>query len=494
VVINVKNAVYSNHVIRSIAQGKNGLWLTKPRLKAQGKQGLREKMITQYKNAKAVIGRFFFSTSVLIFTSLPATAQTSSPPAASLSTLQKHVNEKQYTQAHSLTQALMDEHGGEPVFDYLAGQAAYYTQHYQEAVFAFERVMLNRPNHARARLLLAFSYFKVKNYGAAQVELNQLISLTNAYASEEEKAQIQAYLTQIERIQQKHIKDKRLSLSLGLGYDSNVSSGTEEDAIFFPSVDDFITITGGTEASDSLAELNLTYQYKKKRTQQSDYRFYANWQHLHHQDLSEFDRSVVNLNASFSDYWQDTRYTLTGYVQPMMLDSKYYRTAYGVIGELSWALGQHWRWAISSNISRINNTQVDSQDMRRIGASTRFTYLSKHPQIIELSYHDDDGEIDAGKHNGKDYYALSYTYLYPVSSVLNIAFKANAEKSQFDRPHPTFLAVRDDDGYAFSVKADYHLDAHWQLSTFLRYSRKNSNLALYDYDRSELKATVTHVF
>lgn len=414
--------------------------------------------------------------------------------AISIQALESLVDSQQYQEAHQLVAMLIDEHGGELRFDYLAGQSAYYTRHFQEAVFAFERVLLNYPNHTRARLLLAFSYFKVNNFGAAQVELKQLVSLDDAQASPEEKAQILTFLEQIARIEQKRVESQNLTLSLGLGYDSNVSSGTEEDAIFFPSIDDFITISNGTEASDSLAELGLSYRYMKKRTQKSHYRINASLRHLHHNTFSEFDRSLLDLSASYGNAWKNMRYTLTGYLQPMQLDDRYYRVAYGVIGELSGSLNSHWQWAFNANVSKINNAQTDNQDMRRLGASSRFTYLTAHPQIFTFSFHNDDADTPEGKHNGKDYYALSYTYLYPASTLLNLTFFANLEKSRFARPHPTFLQTRDDSGFSASVKADYRLDAHWLLSAFIRYSRKNSNLTLYDYDRSEIKTTLSYVF
>ncbi|MCY7295464.1 porin family protein [Alteromonas sp. a30] len=428
----------------------------------------------------------------IILLTLVFSAKAQEDTSASLKTLSNLIQVQSYEDAHKLGQELMFDLAGEPYFDFLIGQAAYYTQHYQEAIFAFERVVINQPNHDAARALLAFSYFKAKNYGAAEKELTTLNQSKSLSAQQQN--QVQTYLQQIIEIKNKQVTDSQFDISLGFGYDSNASSGTEEDTLFFPALGDFITLTNGLETSDTLAELGIHYRVKKKRSQNSSYQFAAGFQHLQHRDVSEFDRSLLNLNASFNDRWGKTDYSVTGYLQPMLLDDSYYRVAYGLIGELSWRISPKTRWAVSSTLARINNAVLDNFDMKRWGMATRITFLTAHPQIISLSYHNDDSDKLVGEHNGKDNYSIAYSYLYPASNQLSMGFHLYADKNQYDAPHPTFLTVREDDSYTASVTTDYKMNRRWALSTLLRYSKKNSNLALYDYDRSEVKVTIKHIF
>jgi len=66
---------------------------------------------------------------------------------------------------------------GNPLFDYLYGISALETAHYDKAVFALERVIINQPNIIRPRLELARAYMKINNDPAALREFKQVLSL-----------------------------------------------------------------------------------------------------------------------------------------------------------------------------------------------------------------------------------------------------------------------------------------------------------------------------
>lgn len=427
----------------------------------------------------------------LFCTSLYVQAITS--PSEQLLSLHNLIENKQYSEAYALSKGLLEEYGGEPEFDFYAGRAAYHSNHHQEAVFAFERVMINRPKHLQARLLLAFSYFKVKNYGAAKVELNWFLRRAKQI-KDEDLSRIRDYLTQIEEFEQKSIRYSSFEITTGVGYDSNVNSGTDTDQIFFPSLGDFIVITDGVEKEDTILDVSLTYKLREKLSQKSSYTLQANLSQLAHEENSELDRSVMNLTGNYTDSWGSMRYSVTGYIQPMLLDADYYRTAYGLMVDGSWKLSENWMWTLGLNTAIIDNVEQDTQDMHRIGASIRFTYASKHPQIIDIYYTDDDADEIEGEHNGKDYYGLSYSYIFPYSNNLNFSLRLSADNASYDKIHPTFLLVREDETLAAALIANYILDKDWRISSLLRYSNKNSNISIYEFDRAELKLTASRIF
>ncbi len=439
------------------------------------------------------VGKSLFKYASFVLFSTSMAVQAADSPSEKLLSLHNLLKNKEYSEAFSLSKVLLEEHGGEPIFDFYAGTAAYHSGHFQEAMFAFERVMFNRPAHMQARLLLAFSYFRVKNYGAAKVELNGLLKKSDQIEPKNIK-RIKDYLAQIKESEQKAIRDSSFKVSLGVGYDSNVNSGTATDSIFFPSLGDFIIITEGVEKEDALADVSLTYRLQEKLSQKSSYTLQANFSHLYHQDNSEFDRSVMNFSGGYTGMWQSMKYNVTGYVQPMLLNDKFYRTAYGLMTDGSWQLGDKWLWTLGLNTAHINNNTQDTQDMRRVGISTKITYLDTHPQILEIFFTDDDADKKEGEHNGKDYYGFAYTYLLLYSNQLNFALRLNADKVEYDKIHPTFLDIRKDDTVSATLTTNYQFNTEWQFSTMLRYSDKNSNLEIYEYDRAEFKLSASRIF
>lgn len=409
--------------------------------------------------------------------------------------LQMHqlLAQEKFQEAYQLSVNLLEEHGGDPQFDFLAGRAAYNTEHFQEAAFAFERVLFTEPMHIKARLLLAFSYFKVSNYGAAQVELNRFINNPEGL-TDSDISKIRSYLVQIEEFEEKSLTNSGFNIAMGFGYDSNVNSGTSVDSIILPILGEIELFSGSQETEDSLTELSLGYGYQKKLSQKSGFGLQASITHLAHQKADELNRTTFNFLANYYDSYGDMRYGITGYIQPMLLDESFYRAAYGVIANGTWQLNDKWAFTLGLGAAIVNNDVTDAQDLNQYSVSSSFTYLGTHPQVIDLTYGNDDAKEADAEHNGKDYFSLTYRYIYPYSNKLKLTFALNAQDAEYDALHPTFLVVREDETLSASVLADYYLDKEWRLTSLLRYSDKDSNLPIFAFDRSELKITAHHNF
>ncbi|UAA39874.1 DUF560 domain-containing protein [Paraneptunicella aestuarii] len=440
--------------------------------------------------ATTVISSLIFSFS---FFSLSFSVQAASPSSKELLNLYTLIKQKQYSEAYTMSNALLEEYGGEAEFDFLAGQAAFQTGHFQEAVFAFERVMFNRPQHQKARLLLAFSYFKVDNYGAAKLELNQLLKKADTLTPEEQQ-KIRDYLKRIEEQERKAIRNTALEVKAGIGYDSNVNSGTDDDHVFLPALNREIPLVEGAQVEDIVADVALSYKLNEKLSQKSAYSLQANFTNITHDTKSNLDRSYLNLVANYSNYWNSTKYTVTGYIQPMMLDDQYYRTAYGVMLDGSWRLTDTWLWSVGTNAAKIDNNKYDVQSLDQIGINTKITYINNHIQMFELAYYDDDASNSGGEHFGRDYFTAAYTYLYPYSRDLNFTLKVYADKSKYDAIHPIYLVTRDDSSVTGMLAASYQLDDQWNLSAQLRHANKNSNIEIYAFVRSEVNISVAYKF
>lgn len=434
---------------------------------------------------------------VLIGATLGFSSSALAEPSEQLLQLQALVAEKRAQEAFLLSTSMLEEWGGEPDFDFYAGRAAFMAKHFQEAVFAFERVMFNRPKHIRSRLLLAFSYFKVNNYGAAKTELNWFLARPQL-VSGNDLATIKNYLSQIEAAEKRAVRDTSFEVGLGIGHDTNVNSGTETDSIFFPSIGDFITLTDGVERDDTVSDLSLAFRHREKLSQTQSYTVAANFNHVMHHKNNEFDRSLLNLTASFSGSLQDTwfggNYTASTFFQPMYLDDEFFRTATGVSLSNTWQIAEGWTWMLGVNYSLINNVQQNAQDMRRSGISSRFTWLGSHPQIIDLFFTNDNASKTEGEHNGRDFYGISYTYLYPANHVLSFMLRLNADKAEYAANHPTFLIVRDEQSIGATLTANYKVTPEWKTSATLRFSDRSSNLSIYEFDRTEVRLGVSRTF
>ena len=137
----------------------------------------------------------------------------------------------QFKEAYELGRAAEFNWEGDPDFDFNYALAAIESGHYEDAIFALERVVFLRPDILRLRLELARAHFLNENFVAARAEFQRVLDRSPPPNVTEN---IGRFLEQMDAIQ----LSKRRQISgwgqLRGGYDTNVNSATEAEAITTP--------------------------------------------------------------------------------------------------------------------------------------------------------------------------------------------------------------------------------------------------------------------
>ena len=81
-----------------------------------------------------------------------------------LNKLKTEIDQKNYSNVMSIAKSYQEEYLGDPEFDFLLGIAALETNQVDVSVFAFERVVANKPNWLDAKLYLTKAYYQSSNY------------------------------------------------------------------------------------------------------------------------------------------------------------------------------------------------------------------------------------------------------------------------------------------------------------------------------------------
>ncbi len=149
----------------------------------------------------------------------------------SLSRLQELEKTNQFTEAYSLAKQLAPKNSGTPDFDYLYGVAALKTNHPGEALFAFERVLLLRPNDEAAGFELAQSNFQLKDTNNAKKNFAEFLS-RNPHSKLSLEAE--QYLQKINLIE-KHLRTHVIGfMRTESGFDSNVNVAPQATFLTLP--------------------------------------------------------------------------------------------------------------------------------------------------------------------------------------------------------------------------------------------------------------------
>ncbi|BDX07567.1 tetratricopeptide repeat protein [Planctobacterium marinum] len=453
----------------------------------------------------------YLSIMILATAGMPALAQSSNSNATAtkasaseslpedLKNLQTLIKQKRFSEAFALSNKLIEAWGGDPGFDLLAGQAAYGADYFQEAVFAFERVLLVKPDVLLARLYLAFSYFQVKNLGAAQTELTRLLKEDLKPADAQ---RVRNYLQQITELKSNAVQSHAFNVKLSQTYDSNANSGTTLDNLAnIPVESPFYPIIGSLDESsleqtDHSTDVGINYIYSRKLNQKSSISFNATYVNTQYNRQSQLDREILSMTGAFTDHYWGATVNFSGYVQPMILDSEFYRAAYGVSLDASWPVADNWQWLWGISYASVNVNANDDQDIHQYSGRTRLTYFGNTIHMFELGYGDDEGKQDnlVSTSNGKNFWLLSYTLVRPIGSEWLIIANSRYQDIEHDGINPAIGALRKEESFNLSLSLDYLLNVDWKISGGVTYTDKRSSVDIYAYDRTTATFSVTRSF
>ena len=411
--------------------------------------------------------------------------------ANDLADLAELVKQQEYQPAYQLAHKIIDANIGDSPYDYLLGRAAFHTEHYQEAVFAFERVVLNEPNHLSARTFLAFSYFKVRNFNAAMAELQKLLDQP---MPEGELQQIKTYIQQIEKIKANAGAKQAFSyfLETRMAYDSNVNSGSALDKVVIPVLGEIELFENSKEISDQYQFVRANVGYQYKLNQNETVNLAADISHQQHNKASFLDRTTPTLTANYSKQDQSNHYQVSSYIQPMQLDGDFYRLAYGLIGSVMLPVYQQWLWQGSLGLSQVDNKQSDTLDLEQVTLSNRVMSATSHPHIFEVSYGRDKSALSEANYLSKDNTMARYQYIHNLGQQHKVKFALSYLDSQYQDINPTTGIKRHDKLWSSELGYTYHYATNWSLGLLARHSDKKSNTPLYRYNRSELIFTLSY--
>lgn len=148
-------------------------------------------------------------------------------------------NAKEYAKAYSEFKKLFFEAMADPKVNFYLGRSAYESGNYNDALAAYERVLISQPEHMKARVELARTYFVMRMYEQAEIEFTTVLLHP---IPEGVRKTINEYMKKIEDAREKHMLNAMLTLTAQ--DDSNINNGNS-----------YLANLGG---GDSISDRSLT--------------------------------------------------------------------------------------------------------------------------------------------------------------------------------------------------------------------------------------------
>ena len=405
--------------------------------------------------------------------------------------IEQQKNEQAYQ--FSLTRSF--EHEGLTEFDYAFGLAAQASQHYNQAIFAFERVVKSQPLWLLPRYALATSYFYAGNLTAAKTEFEQIKSV----AKPTQFPHINNYLNVIEQLFNRSAAQWQNSLDFGGGFDSNANSGIDDEVILVPLLGQVALFNSSQTLDDNFLQLQLQSNYLKPINLNSHWYALGKIRYADYQDNPDMSRVFADFLTGYQRKIDKNTFTLDAFYRPIWLGSSWstdnkYLDYYGLTAGASHVLQKNSDYGVDLTYAQLDYQQ---KDLNRNQMLANLWYESTYQLFyykISLSLGQENAEDSQFKHLGRDFLGASYQLSKQLSNDILIKAQLDYIYSDYQAEHPLFSEQRVDSTFRVSLNYQQYFAENWSWLIKAIYIDNQSELVIYDYQRTIISTAVRYQF
>lgn len=396
----------------------------------------------------------------------------------------KHYQSQQYQQAYTLLNRLVEH-------DYTALQPSFYLglvasqlQKPQEAIAAFERVLIMNPQHTRSKLELGKLYYQLNNYSESRYFFEAALKDNLPTAVQNN---VQTYLAKMSPNQPKHSLNG--AIMIGLGHDSNSNNAPEASSWYVPVFDLEFENTTDTVASvfdQQMVLLNHTYNALQRDGYAINNRFLLLNKSVADNPSSDILYSRYSPGVFFR--WGQNNVDFSAQIDHMIYNDQSYLNTYGLIPSISRTLSATQRvqgqvkW-IHKRYQQQANRDRDAQQWQVNG---QYTQLFPSGIMLNLK-----GALETERKESGDLTSVDYNRLNLATTVRKdltdgwqLSGHLGLKKTQYQDRNPAFAKHREDLVYKAAMEVKKSLDESTSITGRLERLSNDSNLSPYDYEKN----------
>ena len=421
-------------------------------------------------------------------------------------------------EAYALLEPLEFERSGEVRFDYLIGIAALDSGKPDKATLAFERVLAVDPNFAGARLDMARAYYQLGDLPRAKTEFERVLTQNPPEAA---RVTIQKYLDTIAAHEQAQLTRITGYVEGVVGHDSNIANSSTQTFTFAPTspwsglfpgnqLPPAAKLTGTYEGVNAGAEIGHNLNANWGIFAGADLRQHGNMAQTAYDTVSTDGRVGVMYAEEQNTY----KLTLTG--GQLYTANSMRRDSLGVSAEWQHVLSPanqmsafaqygESRAAGFPPTSPTTDARIEGNtDQTVLGAGWVHVmedgkqalfgslYLGKELDVAPVI---SPGLPNGGRTDGKKRFGgLRVGGQAAFSDQLDGIASFGYQSANYGKLNNLVMASRSEKIYDLTLGMGWHIDKLWTLRPQVAFSRKNSNISLYSFDRTDVSLTLRRDF
>ena len=386
----------------------------------------------------------------------------------------------QSQRAYDLLRPLESQLAGNPLYDYLLGIAALDSGRLSEAIFALRRALSVEPGFSGARMELARAYFEAGNHKLARPLFARLLEES---PPPEVRDVLNQYIAAIDARPPAPRSSFIPYLELFAGHDSNANGSTSDQQFL-----GFMLNPNNIETESPFVELGAGFDWFVPRSTQFSWRFGARASHRDNADAPFVNATIVSglggLNWRRGSFFG--RLYADGYWGAR--DGESNENYAGVELLLGSNLGDSWdlSGSVRTGAQRFDQS-IEILDVDRtlytVGLTRRF---QSGGRLSLQAIGGDDSEKQAGSPYGNSKTGGRLSLSAPFGD--SAYFYASVGSLTSDYDGLFFGATREDEQMMSVVQLEFRnvLTDGLSIIPRVRYVDNESDVPLYEYDRTEL--------
>ena len=396
-------------------------------------------------------------------------------------------------QAYALLVPLTGERAGDPDFDFALGMAAVDTRRPAEAIIAFQRVLAVQPGNAQARAELARAYAVAGDADTARREFDTVAR--DPTLPDPVRQRFTRILGDMDRTLAGGGTDVTGFVEGGLGHDSNVNSATDLNSLVIPlfaGLGAANLSAGAVEQSDEFARAEAGISVVHGLSRQT--RLFGSVLGSTRANFNEDDFTQATLTGTAGvGHTFANRVTLAGSLQAQnfWLGGEDYRRTFGGTVQATRPVANGAALSLSGQVFDIDYPNDGLRDADRWAVGGSYAWRRG---VVAAQTGKEETKSSVASHFSHDFAGASVFLEAPVAQRVAITATAAFEKREYGAADPLFLRVRDDDQVDLSAGLRIRVGTNLMVRPQVTYTRNQSNIALYDYDRTTVAITVRAEF
>jgi len=383
----------------------------------------------------------------------------------------------------------VEELEGELNFDYYYGMAAIDADQVSQGVFALERVLYQQPSLQAAQLELARGYFLLEQYDLARQAFLRVLTTT---PPQNVKEKIEVFLAVMAKRESSGQARFLAHIEARTAYDTNTNFAPDSASFFSPTLGNGTLSDDGVATSGGYNDLLAGVSYYSPVDEQTTRFFRLDVVDHNVWWTNDLDTFAYTAQAGLiTQPSRDMNVSAQFLLQDYKLADEAYRAMLGLATSMSYTLTPKRSVQFSASVLEFNYAELNNKDALEVNISAGLNEQTDflYPALSSVSFQIGIDEprfdtVSTRAQTERDFWRLNVNQRIALRNDIALSAGVSYANYQYGSDDVIFQRTRDDSLFDAKVSLDWRWDVNWRVTFETGYKKQDSNIEIYDFDRT----------